>query len=219
MFNVKRAPNVPESLLKRVSYSEEDVLNELKTIFHDKCYLCEIKEPTSLNVEHFKAHQGDPDKKFDWSNLFYACGRCNNIKSDRYNNLLDCTNEGVDVFRAVKHLPPHTPYQSRLIIEPMHDDEKTKETAKLIDEIYNSEKTVNKKITGQYLRKKVFQRYNRFLELVNCYFDEELSREKRDDALGRLRSLVSKNQEFSAFIRWIVLEDEFLFELLGESID
>lgn len=70
MFNVTRTQEAPESLSRRVSYSEEDVLNELSKIFHDKCYLCEIKDPTSLNVEHFYAHQGDLDKKFDWKNLY-----------------------------------------------------------------------------------------------------------------------------------------------------
>lgn len=194
-------------------------MNELREIFYDKCYLCEIKDPTSINVEHFDAHQGDLDKKFDWDNLYYVCGRCNNIKLAKYNNLLDCTDEGIDVFKSIKHLPPHTPYQSKIIIEPMSADDKTRETAELIDEIFNTDKTINKKITGKYLRKKVFQKYNRFLELVNEHLDEELPQDRRDDALGRLRMLVSKKQEFSAFIRWIVLEDEYLFELLGSSLD
>ncbi|MDX1724436.1 MAG: hypothetical protein R3355_15165 [Pseudomonas sp.] len=219
MFNVTRTPDAPQSLFRRVSYSEEDVLNELREIFYDKCYLCEIKDPTSINVEHFDAHQGDLDKKFDWDNLYYVCGRCNNIKLAKYNNLLDCTDEGIDVFKSIKHLPPHTPYQSKIIIEPMSADDKTRETAELIDEIFNTDKTINKKITGKYLRKKVFQKYNRFLELVNEHLDEELPQDRRDDALGRLRMLVSKKQEFSAFIRWIVLEDEYLFELLGSSLD
>lgn len=219
MFNVIRTPDVPASLIERRSYSEEDVLNVLREIFHDKCYLCEIKDPTSINVEHFYSHQGDLDKKFDWNNLYYVCGRCNNIKLTKYNNPLDCTDPAVDVFRSVKHLPPHTPYQKKIIIQAMNGDDKTRETAELLDEIFNTDKTINKRITGRYLRKKVFQKYNRFLELVNEHLDDELPLERQANALERLRVLVSKRQEFSAFIRWIVLEDEYLFDLLGGSID
>ncbi|MEI4964267.1 hypothetical protein [Aeromonas caviae] len=219
MFNVSRPAEAPKSLAERRSYSEEDVLNKLREIFYDKCYLCEIKDPTSINVEHFYAHQGNLDKKFDWNNLFYVCGRCNNIKLAKYNNLLDCTNNDVDVFRLIKQLPPHTPYQSKIIIEPMAADDKTIETADLLDEIFNTEKTINKKITGKYLRKKVFHKYNRFLELVNEYLDDELPQERKDEALVRLQVLMSRKQEFSAFIRWVVLEDEYLHELLGNSID
>lgn len=219
MFNVSRPAEAPESLAERKSYSEEDVVNKLREIFYDKCYLCEIKDPTSINVEHFDAHQGNLDKKFDWNNLFYVCGRCNNIKLAKYNNLLDCTNNDVDVFRLIKQLPPHTPYQSKIIIEPMAADDKTIETADLLDEIFNTEKTINKKITGKYLRKKVFHKYNRFLELVNEYLDDELPQERKDEALVRLQVLMSRKQEFSAFIRWVVLEDEYLHELLGNSID
>lgn len=219
MFNVTRPADAPESLAERRSYSEEDVLNKLREIFYDKCYLCEIKDPTSINVEHFDAHQGDLDKKFDWNNLFYVCGRCNNIKLAKYNKLLDCTDDNVDVFRSIKHLPPHTPYQSKIIIDPMVTDEKTVETADLLDEIFNTDRTINKKITGKYLRKKVFHKYNRFLELVNEYLDDELPQERKDEALERLQVLMSRKQEFSAFMRWIVLEDDYLHELLGNSID
>ncbi|MEL4204918.1 hypothetical protein C9E85_15615 [Plesiomonas shigelloides] len=219
MFNVIRPTEAPESLAARRSYSEEDVLNKLREIFYDKCYLCEIKDPTSINVEHFDAHQGNLDKKFDWNNLFYVCGRCNNIKLAKYNNLLDCTNNAVDVFRSIKHLPPHTPYQSKIIIEPMSNDDKTIETAALLDEIFNTDKTINKKITGKYLRRKVFNKYNRLLELVNEYLDDELPQTRKDEALERLQALMSRKQEFSAFIRWVVLQDEYLHELLGASID
>ncbi|MGB3600140.1 MAG: hypothetical protein WBA03_07245 [Marinomonas sp.] len=219
MFNVERTEVAPASLAARREYAGEDVLSELRRIFYDKCYLCEIKDPTSINVEHFDAHQGNEDKKFDWSNLYYVCGRCNNIKLAKYNNLLDCASLDYDVFKLIKHLPPHTPFQSKIIIKAMDDDEKTIETEKLLDEIFNTEKTINKKITGKYLRKKIFQKYNRFLELVNTYFDDELPQNRKDDALERLQVLVSKKQEFSAFIRWIVLEDNQLNNLLGDYID
>ncbi|WP_082107132.1 HNH endonuclease [Chromobacterium vaccinii] len=219
MFNVTRTAPAPASLSKSNGYSGDDVLTQLRKIFHDKCYICEIKDPTSINVEHFHPHKGDVLKKHDWNNLFYVCGRCNNIKLAKYENLLDCTDPTVDVFKALRHIPPHTPYQKTLHIEATNNDPKTQETARLLNEVFNTDSTINKKITGSYLRKKVFHRYNRFLELVNHYYDEELPQETRDDALVRLKVLISKTQEFSAFIRWIAAEDENLNKILAEHFD
>ena len=219
MFNVSRTGPTPVSLQKQSGYGGEDVVNRLREIFHDKCYICESKDPTSLNVEHFHPHKGDVLKKHDWNNLFYVCGRCNNIKLAKYHNLLDCTDSKVDVFSALRHIPPHTPYQSRLIIEAMIDEPKTKETALLLNEVFNTDATINKKITGVYLRKKVFAKYNRFLELVNQYYDEELPMDVRDGALTRLKQIVSKTQEFSAFIRWVAKEDERLNTALAPHFD
>jgi len=65
MFNVIRGDDVPPSLAERVSWSGSDVIQKLREIFHDKCYICETKEPLSLNVEHFDAHQGDIEKNIN----------------------------------------------------------------------------------------------------------------------------------------------------------
>lgn len=219
MFNVTRTQPAPHSLSRKISYRDEDVVSALKEIFFDKCYLCETKDPTSLNVEHLIAHEGDIDKKFDWNNLYYCCGRCNNIKLANYSDLLDCADKNVNVFVLIKHLPPHSPNQNRLVITAMAQDQKTINTARLLDDIFNSERTVNKKITGAYLRKNVFKKYNRFLDLVNQYFDDELTQGAKDEALSRLRVLMSRKQEYSAFIRWVVKEDATLDALLAQHID
>lgn len=218
MFNVTRTQPAPASLAAKKSYNGEDVVLALRSIFFDKCYLCETKDPTSLNVEHFDAHEGDANKKYDWNNLFFVCGRCNNIKLAKYSDLLDCTDNTCDVLSLVRHIPPHTPNQNRLTIEAMASDQKTVNTTKLIDEIFNTEQTINKKVTGAYLRKSVYRRYNRLLELINQFFDDESSDSIKADALSRLQVLMSKQQEFSAFLRWVVKGDAVLNELLGKFI-
>lgn len=152
MFNVLRSYPAPDSLTRSVSYSEQDVLDELKKIFHDKCYICEAKNPLSINVEHFVPHEGDLSLKFKWENLFYACGRCNNIKLAIYNDILDCTDESVDVRSAIKLLPPRA-LEGPVLIQPqIENDNKCSNTAQLLEKVYNSEHTPNKSITGAYLR-------------------------------------------------------------------
>lgn len=38
-------------------YKQPEVLERLQDDFKNKCYLCEDKDITSINVEHFKPHQ------------------------------------------------------------------------------------------------------------------------------------------------------------------
>ena len=40
--------------------------------------------------------------KFGWDNLFLACAHCNNIKSDNYEHILDCTKVDVDELIAFR---------------------------------------------------------------------------------------------------------------------
>ncbi|WP_402719106.1 HNH endonuclease [Janthinobacterium rivuli] len=218
MFNVQRTNPAPASLADKKSYSGSDVMDALAAMFHNKCYLCETSNPTSLNVEHFDPQVAGEDRTYDWDNLFYSCARCNNVKLAGYRNLLNCTDKNVDVFSAIKLLPPLTPYGKNVIVQPMFDDPKTVETAKLLSEIYNTDRTANKRITGSYLREGIYKKYNRLLKFVNQYFSNESSDEQKNQALGTLKVLMGNEQEYSAFLRWIVLDDVRLSELLSEYI-
>lgn len=219
MYNVTRTNNAPASLAARQSWTGADVIDALRLMFYDKCYICETKDPLSLNVEHFEAHEGDQDKKFAWNNLFYACGRCNNIKRNFFNNLIDCTDPEIDALRLIRHAPPVTPFVKEVIIEPTNNDDKTIETAKLIWNIFNENNTGNKTVTLTYLRKRIYKRFAKLMEQINIYIsDDALPRDKRL-ALDHIRNLMSKSQEYSAFLRWAVLDSPELLEQVQDVID
>lgn len=219
MFNVIRGHAAPPSLAERKSWSGDDVVKLLGEMFHDKCYICETKDPLSLNVEHFDAHQDDDDKKFDWNNLFFACARCNNFKRHIFNNLIDCTNPEIDVLRLIRHGVPAAPFSSRVTIEPMDDGPQTLETARLIDKIFNEDDTGNKGVSGAYLRKRVFKRYAKLVEYMNVYMDEDTLEAEKNLALDKIKHLMSKTQEYSAFLRWVILESPALMAEVQGSID
>lgn len=218
MFNVTRG-DAPASLAKKVSYTDEDVIRTLSEIFHDKCYICETKEPTSLNVEHFDAVAHNSEKQYDWNNLFYACARCNNFKRNFYNNLINCTEPGIDALRLIRHAVPATPFSQDIQINPQNNDPRTIETAKLIKRVFTEDNTGNKGVTGAYLRKRVYKRYAKLFEQMNRFIDDDLLPEERLDALKRLQNLMSKKQEYSAFLRWAILESPVLLEELHPFID
>lgn len=218
MFNVLRDETAPASLQNRQSYSEQDVWDALSRVFNKKCYICETKEPNDINVEHFEPHLSDPDKKFDWGNLYFSCGRCNNIKLAKYDELIDCCDPRIDVLRAIKHVPPVTPYAKSLRIEAQHEDEKTKLTAELIEKVFNSTHTPNKTVSASFLRKRVFQQFNLFLDLQRDYFDELTLPTEKDTALERMKLLIKASSQYSAFISWCVLDDDELAPLLNDFI-
>lgn len=64
----------------------------LKESSSDKCMYCEskISHIDFAHVEHIKpkAENKYPDLEFEWSNLGYACPKCNNEKSDKFHDAL-----------------------------------------------------------------------------------------------------------------------------------
>lgn len=219
MFSVSRPADAPASLARRTKYDSEDVYQAICNIFYNKCYLCETKEPHDINVEHFRAHMGNDELKYDWSNLYFACSRCNNIKGDAYNNLLDCCNPQDNVLKAIKHLPPITPYAKTVQIIINLDSDSAKATQELLNKIYNSEHTVNKKVSGSYLRKKIFDQYNLLLTQINSYYNPVATQAEKDAIIERIKLLTSKEQPYSAFMNWCILEDDQLSQFLEEAID
>jgi len=82
-------PNI--TIKSKKDYQSGVVFEILAEDCHNKCYICEDK-PTTINVEHIIPHRGDPELQFDWNNLFLACGHCNNIKGEKYDEILDQRN-------------------------------------------------------------------------------------------------------------------------------
>lgn len=218
MFNVVRYEPAPASLADKQRYDSEDVWTALNKVFHKKCYICETSEPQDINVEHFLPHKGDEDLKFDWNNLYYSCGRCNNIKLAKYDTLLDCCDPKVDVVRAIKHIPPSTPYAQKLQIQAKDDDEITKLTAELLDKVFNSEHTPNKAVSSSFLRRKVFDQYNLLLTQLNKYYDPVALAIEKTTAVERIKLLLKATSPYSAFISWCIIEDKELGPILNSFI-
>lgn len=218
MFNVTRSEESPTSLETRTSYRGQDVYDALMHTFSGKCYICEDKGLTSINIEHLSPHENDVDLKYAWENLCLACSRCNNIKGHRFNNLIDCTNPSQDAFLLVKLLPPRMP-DAKVRVYPMEDSDSVNQTAELLDRVFNSKHTIEKAITGEELRRRIFKKAYKILEHQNTYFDDESPQADKDIALERLKVLMKKEQAFSAFLRWLVIESPMLAELLEGEMD
>ena len=102
MVKVERSFPAPKSLAmeakkKDGSYSGMDVVERLKEDFNNKCYICELKDLQDPQIEHLLPHKNRKylERKFDWNNLFWVCGHCNNVKNQaKYDEgILDCCNQ------------------------------------------------------------------------------------------------------------------------------
>jgi len=220
MFNVVRFPDIPASLANKTKYDGDDVFKALRLCFHDKCYICETKEPHDINVEHFISHRNkDKEKKFDWSNLYFVCGRCNNIKGTAFDNLLDCCDPSVDVYRSIRLLPPRTPRASSVQIEAKVQGDEAEKTVELLSRIYNSSKTINKEISSEYLRRKIYQQINKMQKYILIWYSDEMLDHEKRDALERIRLFIRSSAPYSGFARDLLLEDEGLSFLIDELSD
>lgn len=90
-LNKQQCPN-PTAL--RSDYKHPDIKEAVKNDSFEKCIYCESKVAAVYfgDVEHIKPKSKFPDLKFDWDNLGYVCAKCNNVKSDKWDNELPFIN-------------------------------------------------------------------------------------------------------------------------------
>lgn len=208
--NVKLAEaDLRQAKEKKSQYNTENVNLALMEIFHGKCYICESKSITSIQIEHLIPHRGNEDLKYDWNNLFLACAHCNNIKSDKYDPIIDCTKEDVEskiAFRKEGYFGT----SEKFVFIPLDDDEKTKNTVELLRDAYYGT-TPQKKFEANILRKNLRENISKFKNYVREYV--EASGEDREDLELVIKKELGDNSEFAAFKRWLVRDSENLVSL------
>lgn len=193
-------------------YKCGNVLERIKTDFKNKCYICEFKEPVTINVEHFRPHKGNVALKFDWNNLFWSCGHCNNIKSDNFEDLINCTDINEDIENRVKvYINPFP--KEKVIIEALDTNPSTITTVELLNAVYNGT-TKLKTIEASNLRNSILLEIKDFQKHLFAYFEDGYGADDKAFFLANIRKHLSRASNFTAFKRSIirgneVMKDEF----------
>jgi hypothetical protein len=175
------------------------VYEQLKADFHGKCYLCEDDEPTSIQVEHFEPHKDDPLKKYDWCNLFFSCGHCNNLKGARFWPLLNCTAEADRIWESIEIRFNAFPKPSvEIIAHPAVDKVTECNNTRLLLEstLVGKNTTPIKTDEAANLRKKMLRAYNSLAVAI------------KNKDLEAVRNAVSNKAAFAGMLRW-TLKNEF----------
>jgi len=217
MIYFEKSQPAPECLEREKSkasgdYKCDDVLDRLQIDFCNKCYICEMSSPPSINVEHFVPHENDVDLKFSWDNLFWSCAHCNNIKLARFKNLWNCTrkNDSVELRLRLTCNPfPH----EQVRIEALDSDTRTIETMVLLEEVYNGT-TKLKTMEAANIRDALLREIQDFQELLFYYFDLKPIGDKAM-VLSRIEGHLHRKSSFTAIKRWIIRDNPIMYAKLG----
>ena len=206
MVKINRTPIPPASLAiekEKVngSYTNLDVINQLKHDFNNKCYLCELKDLTDVEVEHLLPHYNRKIKErvFDWDNLFYCCPHCNKVKNNRKydEKILDCCK--IDPEKFINHI--YKDGKVTITVNDIsNDDDIIKSTADLLQNCFESKNTGIRTI-------QCYQRVKRFEETLNTLYKtlENFKNNKNSmPYLRALRAMLSREYKFAAFTRYYV---------------
>lgn len=206
MVKIERTPTPPESLAResqkaKGSYNEKDVMDQLKHDFHDKCYLCELKGLTDVEVEHLMPHHNRSIKErvFDWNNLFYSCTHCNSVKNNRKydDKIIDCCK--IDPERFLQHIYTN---EGEVIVAPVegNTDEKVTMTADLIDNCFNQKNSGIRTIQCSARVDRLASTMNSLYQTLDAY-----RRNRTSTKYSRaLRAMLKREYKFAAFTRQYV---------------
>lgn len=194
------------------------VLERLKKDFKNKCYICESKAPTTINIEHFKPHkEKDINLKFDWNNLFWACGHCNNTKLAQFDDILNCTDLNDDIENALKYDVKPFPHES-VRIEALNNDSRTEKTRALLLAVFNGTTTQNKIFSSSNLREKLLKEIRDYQGHLCDYYDDTISAEDKNHALKNIKSHLNAASAFTAFKRQVIKDNDMLFADFSDFI-
>ena len=204
---------------KNGNYKCGCVSKRIEEDFKNKCYICESQSFTTINVEHFKPHHNGKyiDLKFDWNNLFFACGYCNTTKSAiaKYDNILNCTDLNDTVEQKLKQTyHPFPRYE--VVIEALTDEEKVINTRDLLNAVFNGTRKL-KSTAAQNLCNNLKKEIRKYQDDIEEYLDA-VDLEHKENCRLRIKSHLNSASAFTAFKRQMIRDYPKLSEVFGSYL-
>lgn len=224
MINIVKSQPAPECLAiekdkANGDYKCGDVQTRVKADFHNKCYICENSKPTSINIEHFRPHRGNKDLMFDWNNLFFACFHCNNLKSDDFTDILDCTNPTHNINDWIE-----------FIIEPIGDasinfptfisertDIETQNTIRLLEKVFKGS-TQQKQIEAENLRDLLIEEIRNFYSYILDFLRPTTSLDRKTYCHQMIVEFLRPQYSFTSFKITIIKRNQRLLNEFGKYL-
>lgn len=218
MVKITRSPVPPASLAAEAqkeygSYSKPDVIRQLREDFHEKCYICELRNLSDPEVEHLRPHHNRTRKErvFDWNNLFLACRHCNLVKSASVyeDKILDCCRTEPEKVLTHIYADFHVKIYGRA------GDEKAQVTAELIEACFEKRDTGIREAACQHRIEKLSDDMNILYKTLQKYKNSSGSARYRK-SLGQM---LKRESQFAAFKRDYVREHLEDYPGLKEFVD
>ena len=217
MIKIDRTPLPAEMCIKdETHYRSGSIFDLIVKDCHNKCYICEDKELTAINVEHRVAHKGDKVLKYDWENLFLSCAHCNSTK----NFCIDAADaviidpvkfdpeEYIEIALAVTD-----ELKEEIVVKKIKDGESIDATVMLLDHVYNGVSTDIKRLESANLKNKIMDEIKFFRQYVSGY--------KEEPDLGyhdMITEEISRKSAFAAIKRNIIRKDPEIAEKFSEAL-
>lgn len=203
MIRVYKSSTVPESLSTHKSYNKEEVYKQLRLDQHKKCYICERKCITDYQIEHWHSQDNFQDEITNWDNLFLACGYCNGLKSNNYDDIVNPTETNIEEVISQKIDYEH----KRAVFKLVQEKDSLKRTVELLLRIYNGKQNIRKS------REESFFEY--FMSEMNKFRRAILEYKIDSNTMNTniVIELLNIKQEFLGFKFWIIMDDEKLSQV------
>jgi HNH endonuclease len=220
MINFTKSQPAPACLAvekaKNGEYKCGDVHTRLNDDFHRKCYICEDKDISNINVEHLIPHEGDIDLKFDWDNLCLSCPHCNNLKSNIHVNILNCVSNAIIITDAIQFQIDGFPKSEPKFEALLKNNVQVGNTINLLKAVYNGT-TSQKQLESSNLRDKLGKEMKEFIDLLYEYFHTDGLEDSEKKSLKiDIKRKLSPESPFTAFKIGVIKSND---RLLSEFKD
>jgi uncharacterized protein (TIGR02646 family) len=196
-------------------YRSDPVISILNDDCRGKCYICEIKAPTSLNVEHRVPHKGNLKLKYDWNNLFMSCDHCNRVKSDKYEGIIDPSKVDPEKFISLSLVTGDL--RPEINVDMIADLAGVAETIALLEQTYCANSPAARRLECGNLRALVMKEMSDFHNVLENY-RREPNLEIKEGLRGIIADNISRSSSFAAFKRKIVRDDSNLSKDFMEDL-
>ncbi|WP_298139241.1 hypothetical protein [Flavobacterium sp.] len=196
MINIVKSNNIPECLSETKDH--KCCVKQVEKEFFGKCYICENKKLTDIETEHF-----NPDKalKLDWNNLFYSCGHCNGIKSNKYIGMLNCNDFSTIITDVIRFefnpIPKETPN-----FVSLKNDNSVFTTIDLLNNVHNSN-TDTRNLEANNLNELICDELIALTKKINKFYKAN-SPEKKAKIKFDISDMLHISSKFLAFKIWLI---------------
>lgn len=209
MIRIDKHPKAPKSLSRKRSWTEEDVVGQLRADQNGKCYLCERKLVTDFQVDHLKSRDNHPRLRFKWPNLFWCCSYCNRKKSSSFDNILDPSQDEIE---ELLRQSLDFPNAKAIFSATGTPTEESDATIALLERIFNGTNRI-RTIREQQFYDYAVAHITSFQKMAISWLEDPCEEAKR----AIIESLDRKS-EFLGFKYWIIKSNERLSGAFGSFI-
>lgn len=196
MINIVKSNDIPICLEQTKDH--KCCVEQVQKEFYHKCYICENKDFISIQTEHFDPN---PALRLEWKNLFYSCGHCNGIKSNKYIGMLNCTDFSTIITNVIQFeinpIPKERPH-----FTPLISDNSILLTTNLLDEVHNPS-TITRRLEANNLNESICSELIRFTNKITKFYKSN-SPEKKAKMRSEIKEMLHISSKFLAFKIWLI---------------